>query len=100
MDYDKEFKTAIAAMRPEYAHCRDYGHDWRPYDVREAGRNYERILRCSRCETLRHQHIAKKGGRYVGGMLGNRRGQAEKGSAPSPPTTAGWSGSRPSRTTS
>lgn len=68
MDYDKEFKTAIAAMRPEYAHCRDYGHDWRPYDVREAGRNYERVLRCSRCETLRHQHIAKKGGRYVGGM--------------------------------
>lgn len=67
MEYEKDFKAAIAALPPAYTHCRDYGHDWRPFDVREAGRNYERVLRCTRCQTLCHQHIAKKGGRYVGG---------------------------------
>lgn len=60
-------KAAVAAMPREYTHCRDYGHDWRPFDVREAGRMYERTLRCTRCQTHCHQMVAKRNGRLTGG---------------------------------
>lgn len=64
---EMDIKTAVAAMREEYTHCRDYGHAWRPFQVYDVGRNYERVLRCTRCLTECAQYIARKGGRLVGG---------------------------------
>lgn len=64
---DATMKAALAQMRPEYAHCRDYGHQWNPLNVYDVGRSYERLLRCGRCGTQCSQEITKKGGRLVGG---------------------------------
>jgi len=66
-DAEIDIKTAVANMRPEYTHCRDYGHHWDSFQVYQAGRNYERVLRCTSCSTLCHQLIQIKGGRLVGG---------------------------------
>lgn len=64
---EMDIKTAVARMRPEYAHCRVDNHDWKPLTVHEAGRNYERVMRCARCTTEYAQYVSKKGGLLVGG---------------------------------
>lgn len=53
----------FAASLPEkFLYCREMGHNWRPFS---AGRfkdgGYERILRCVRCKTERHQNITSVG---------------------------------------
>lgn len=59
LDEVAEFAEAL----PErYLHCRELGHNWRPYS---AGRfqdgGFERVLRCTRCKTRRVQEISSRG---------------------------------------
>lgn len=51
--------------------CRDVGHYWRPFTASfdKASRSYDRVLRCGRCKTERHQLLDSSGhpvkGHYV-----------------------------------
>ena len=49
-------------LKESFLYCREMGHNWRPLS---AGRfkdgGFERILRCSRCRTERHQEITARG---------------------------------------
>lgn len=53
----------FAALLPEkFLHCREMNHNWRPYTVgRHKDGGYERVLRCSRCRTLKTQHLDRFG---------------------------------------
>ena len=66
-DEEVDIKDVVKQLREAYLHCRDYGHDWRPFQVHEMGKVLERVLRCSRCLTECWQQVARKGGRLVGG---------------------------------
>lgn len=53
----------FAGRLPErFLLCREIGHNWRPAtaDVSDDG-HYVRVLRCTRCSALRHQHIDRRG---------------------------------------
>ena len=61
---DPEEVGAFAENLPDrYLHCRELGHLWRPFTAAwdEGARAYERVLRCSRCRTERHQTLSAYG---------------------------------------
>lgn len=63
LDSDLDEIAAFAqTLKESFLYCREMGHNWRPLS---AGRfkdgGYERILRCSRCRTERHQEITARG---------------------------------------
>lgn len=53
----------FAQHLPEkYLHCREMGHNWRPFDVgRHKDGGFERTLRCVRCRTKKVQHLTVEG---------------------------------------
>lgn len=56
---------AFAADLPEnFLLCREMGHNWRPWAAQWSPQEqcYERILRCTRCKTERHQTLTNRGG--------------------------------------
>lgn len=60
---DPDDVAEFAEGLPErFLYCREMGHNWRPLS---AGRfkdgGYERILRCARCRTERHQELTAWG---------------------------------------
>jgi uncharacterized C2H2 Zn-finger protein len=53
----------IASLDPDHIQCRDFGHSWTPYAARwiPKDREYESVLRCTRCQTLRTRRLSRTG---------------------------------------
>jgi hypothetical protein len=60
---DDDAVQEFAEGLPErFLYCREMGHNWKPYTAsayRDGG--FERVLRCTRCKTRRHQEISNRG---------------------------------------
>lgn len=41
--------------------CRDLGHNWRSRNIETNAQGFARLLRCSRCRTLRRQQLNRRG---------------------------------------
>lgn len=52
-----------ASLSESFLLCREMGHNWRPYTARWDDEHvvYDRIIRCSRCYTERHQTLSPRG---------------------------------------
>lgn len=52
-----------AGLSISHLHCRELGHNWRPWVARWDGEHnaYERALRCTRCKTQRWETIGSTG---------------------------------------
>lgn len=55
--------TAIEALPAAFLHCRDFGHNWKPYRAtwNPQFKYYEASLRCIRCKTQRTRFIGPRG---------------------------------------
>ena len=59
---DFALESVIDDMRLEHVQCRDFSHSWRPYTARMIqGGQFEQVLRCSRCKTLRNRLLSRTG---------------------------------------
>jgi hypothetical protein len=58
-----DLDDALSHMTQSHIECRDYGHSWRRHNVvwRKSERSYERVLRCTRCRTLRRDLLNSDG---------------------------------------
>lgn len=41
--------------------CRDFGHNWKPFDGGRDGRGWFRVMRCNSCKVTRHQKLDRGG---------------------------------------
>lgn len=52
-------------LKETFLHCRELGHNWRPYTAKKRrakdGGGFIRTLRCTRCKTTREQEIDRTG---------------------------------------
>lgn len=57
-------ETFAATLKDKVLHCRELGHNWRPWVARweTESRSYYRELRCSNCRTVRKQVLNSHGG--------------------------------------
>jgi hypothetical protein len=55
--------AALSDMTQSHIECRDYGHSWKRHNVTwsKPERSYVRILKCTRCRTLRHDLLNSDG---------------------------------------
>jgi len=53
----------VTHLSEEYLECRDLGHAWRSWSARHHKREryYERVIRCTRCESERVQYLSQHG---------------------------------------
>lgn len=60
----EEFDRWAKDLQEKFLLCRDMGHTWSPFRaaLNQDLRVYERILRCRRCGTKRHQTLDLRGG--------------------------------------
>lgn len=57
-----EVEEFVGSLPERYLYCRDMGHNWRPWtggSYEDGG--WERIIRCVRCKTKRHQVLTASG---------------------------------------
>ena len=64
-----EVETFAHGLSEAFLLCRELGHNWKPWTAAIADGGYERVLRCPRCRTERHQLLDSRGhpvsGHYV-----------------------------------
>lgn len=50
-------------LNPDFIECRDLQHAWRYFNVihRKEEKLYDEVLRCLRCDTLKHRFISYDG---------------------------------------
>ncbi len=57
-----EVERFAQTLTDKFLACRELGHNWMPRTaVLTKDNHYDRVLRCSRCRTERHQTISRKG---------------------------------------
>lgn len=59
----EEVAGFAASLSISHLHCRELGHNWRPWVARwvDEDNSYERALRCTRCRTERWETIGASG---------------------------------------
>lgn len=58
----KDIDAALATMAAGALDCRDYGHNWRPFDAWRVARGaVEQRLRCQSCGTVRRRLLSRQG---------------------------------------
>lgn len=60
----EDFDQWASELSDKFLLCRDMGHTWSPFraSLNQELRVYERVLRCRRCGTKRHQTLDMRGG--------------------------------------
>lgn len=58
-----EVAEFAASLSEKFLLCREMGHNWRPWAAQWVPEDqyFERILRCTRCRTQRHQALSNTG---------------------------------------
>jgi hypothetical protein len=57
----RDLADFIEALPDAYLLCRELGHTWKPWRASTDGRAYDRVLKCPRCKTERHQVLTMRG---------------------------------------
>lgn len=58
-----EFASGLAIS---WLHCRELGHNWRPWTAAAKNGGFERALRCTRCRTERWEILTSTGAKVRG----------------------------------
>ena len=56
-----EVERFAQTLSDKFLACRELGHNWMPRTAALKDNYYDRVLRCSRCRTERHQTVSRSG---------------------------------------